>query len=56
VTAKIIDLGLASRSMSRLLKPRFQHLVPLPERLSLAALSSSQECPSTSARTCTRLA
>ena len=45
--------GWLSRSMSQMLKPRFQHLVPLPEPQSLPALSSSQECPLTSARTCT---
>ena len=45
VTAKSLTSAWPSRSMSRVLKPRFQPLVPLPERQSSPALSSSQECP-----------
>ncbi len=51
VTAKIIDLGFRpSRSMSRVFKPRFQHLGPLLGHPSLPAPSSSPESRSTSGR------
>jgi serine/threonine protein kinase len=55
VTVKIIDLGLAKRSMNQVLKPRFQHLGLSLEHRSSPVRSNSLESVHTYVQICIHL-